>query len=621
MRSSLTRLSATVAVAGALVALPAVASAQTFCVHGNTNCAGTPANSLQDALDAANNNGAGTRDQIELPAGSFADGPAVDVAGNPVDIVGAGRYDTSLSANGDNHTVLSLDEPSSTVSKLQVQVNGAGNETGIRLKGAKLDEVTVFSGGTPQTVTGIWVVGPNTTLAHARVILVGFKAQPWVVGVQVGTGDSVSITDSNLVARRVLDVGGGSADIQRTQLDGDQGVDAHNDAYVLLRNSYVYTPGVDPSLSTPVALNAHGSGTNIIDALQATIYDREGTATGVVANPAVASAALVDLTDTVVTGHATVADVAAGGTLNTVWSAYPFGKVIGAGAHNHANDLDLTGKKPGFLSPAAQYFDLHADSPLVDAGDPNASTSGEFDYRHAARIRNNREDIGAFEYQRVAPALSATADLGVADPGQLVSFTATATDDDKADTLAYEWRFDDGTVTSGDKVQHAFATPGVHTATATVTDDSGLSMSAKVDVSITGTPPAPSGTDSQVTPPTPATATAPLLTSVRLTPATFRPVGTKPHGSTRRVRAGSKLTFTVSQTTTVKVTIERRKANRWVAVGTVTAKRSAGRGSVAISGRVKHRALAAGRYRLRVTARNSAGLASKPVTLRFRVVR
>jgi plastocyanin len=619
MRISLTRLSAGIATATAFVALSAAASAQTFCVHGNTNCAGMPADTLQDALNAAANNGAGTRDKIMLPAGSFADGPAVDVAGNAVDIVGVNRYDTWLTASGDNHTVLSINEPSSTVSKVHVQVNGGGNETGIRLAGGKLDEVSVWSLGPPQSVTGIWVVGPNSTITNSVVVLRDFTTQPWVVAVQVDTGDSVSIADSHLVARRAVDVGGGSANLERTSLDADQGVDAHNDSSVVLRNSTVYSPGVDPSLMPPVALNAHGSGTNIIDALQSTIYNRLDQGIGVLVDPVVGNAALVELTDSVVSGHATVASVLAGGTLNTQWSAYEFGKVTGAGAHNHANDLDLTGKNPGFYVPSAQYFQLRHDSPLINAGDPNASTSGDLDYGRAARIVDGRVDIGAHEYQHGAPKLSAGSDLTTADPGQLVTFTAAATDVDIADTLTYEWSFDDGTKTSGDKVQHAFATPGAHTATATVTDSSGLEASATVDVTVTGTPPA---TDtSQPGTITSAPAVAPLLKDVRLSPTTFRPLRTKPHGSGRRVHAGSKLSFTLSQDTTLAVVIEQRKAGRWTRVGTVKAKRAAGRRSIAITGRVSGRPLPAGRYRLRLVARNAAGLASAPSQLRFKVVR
>ena len=74
-------------VAAAVIALPAVASAATFCVHSTAGCAGTLEPSLQAALDGAVNNGAGTRDTIRLPAGTFQDGPAVDAAGNPVSAI------------------------------------------------------------------------------------------------------------------------------------------------------------------------------------------------------------------------------------------------------------------------------------------------------------------------------------------------------------------------------------------------------------------------------------------------------------------------------------------------------------------------------------------------------
>src|SRR4051794_32426016 len=70
---------AVAATLSALIALPAIASADTFCVNAAAGCSGPSVSSLKAGLASAANNGAGTRDTIMLPAGTFAyDGLAID---------------------------------------------------------------------------------------------------------------------------------------------------------------------------------------------------------------------------------------------------------------------------------------------------------------------------------------------------------------------------------------------------------------------------------------------------------------------------------------------------------------------------------------------------------------
>jgi hypothetical protein len=609
-------------VCGSLLALPAVAPAQTFCVHSDPDCTGTPAANLQAAVTSAANNGVGTRDTIQLPAGRFQDGPVIDVAGNPVDIVGAGRNSTFLQATGNSQIVLSILEPSSTVTGVGVEVTGVGSEVGIRLAG-KLDNVEVTRWGDQGAVSGIWVVGPAAEVTNSVVLLSKYTGpSPWAKAVWVDFGGGVTITDSELVGEEGLYVCGGSASLERSAVRAQRGVEAITDGYVSLRNSSVQTPGPAASPNPEVALNARGAGTNIIDALQTTIHGSGGVGSiGAVEIPDPGQAALVDLTDTVLANYQTAAQVAAGATLNTIWSAYKFGDVGGAGAHNHANDLDLTGLDPKFKNGYAGQFALRSDSPLVDAGDPNASTSGEFDRDDLARTRDGdgsggaRVDIGALEYQHAAPEVLAHATPDVVDPGQLVTVIAAAKDADKADGLMLSWSFDDKTVTSGASVQHAFATPGPHTATVTATDSSGLTTSVTVPVTVTGAadpaaPVAPADpiADTPQTPSPPAAA-APLLQSLRLSPAT------------RRAKARSRLSFKLTQPAAVSVVIQRRKGRRWVTTARMKANRAAGAGSLVITGRVHGHLPAAGRYRLRVAARTASGVTSPVRNIAFKIVR
>ncbi len=125
------------------------------------------------------------------------------------------------------------------------------------------------------------------------------------------------------------------------------------------------------------------------------------------------------------------------------------------------------------------------DSPLVDAGDPvpaggepMADIAGEF------RAVNGRTDIGAHEYGRHTPTVSATASKASAIIGDPITFNAAAGDADPAEFPDVTWAFDDGTTVSGILAFHAFATAGTHIATVTATDPAGLSATAVVAVTI-----------------------------------------------------------------------------------------------------------------------------------------
>jgi pectin methylesterase-like acyl-CoA thioesterase len=142
VRSRTSRL-ALLTVLGAFAAAASsapVASADTFCVHNQSGCAGSAKSTLQEAVFAASGNGAG-KDTIKLGAGQVTDRPAVAAAGNPVEIVGASAQDTTLVGGGNDITVLKLLDPASTVSNLGVKLTGTGlNETGRAALAVRCDQ-------------------------------------------------------------------------------------------------------------------------------------------------------------------------------------------------------------------------------------------------------------------------------------------------------------------------------------------------------------------------------------------------------------------------------------------------------------------------------------------------
>lgn len=122
---------------------------------------------------------------------------------------------------------------------------------------------------------------------------------------------------------------------------------------------------------------------------------------------------------------------------------------------------------------------------------------------------------------------------------------------------------------------------------------------------------------------------SPSLTGARLAPGAF---------AVRGRRSGSTLRFQLSEAATLTGVIERarpgrrvrgrcrtgrrgRRCTRYVRVGTVTFAGRPGTNSVRFAGRVAGRPLAAGRYRLRLVARDAGGKRSAERLVRFRVMR
>ncbi|HET6867028.1 MAG TPA: PKD domain-containing protein, partial [Solirubrobacteraceae bacterium] len=95
-----------------------------------------------------------------------------------------------------------------------------------------------------------------------------------------------------------------------------------------------------------------------------------------------------------------------------------------------------------------------------------------------------------------------------ATAGTAITFDgAHSSDPDDGDTLTYVWSFDDGATATGATVTHAFSTPGVHTATLTVTDPAGLATKQSTTVSVTAPPAPPTTTTSPTTTTTPTSGT------------------------------------------------------------------------------------------------------------------
>ncbi|HEY1286016.1 MAG TPA: hypothetical protein VGF04_08000 [Solirubrobacterales bacterium] len=125
----------------------------------------------------------------------------------------------------------------------------------------------------------------------------------------------------------------------------------------------------------------------------------------------------------------------------------------------------------------------------------------------------------------------------------------------------------------------------------------------------------------------------PVVSRFGMTNRAFAPKGgrrsKRAHGSARgkRVKHGTKFTYTLSEPARVKIAIERRApkrrkgGRRFAKATTLTSRKGAGRQSTSFSGRVRGRGLKPGRYRATIVATDGAGQTSAPRRINFRILR
>jgi hypothetical protein len=191
---------------------------------------------------------------------------------------------------------------------------------------------------------------------------------------------------------------------------------------------------------------------------------------------------------------------------------------------------------------------------------------------------------------------------------------------------------------------------GAFAATATLTGTSALdgrpwpSATAAGAVTATAAPIAPGAVTATAAPiAIPADRTRPRLRLFAPSPARFRAARSGPAVATRRIRGGTRVTYSVSEASAVRFTVDRRRDGRRVGTRCVTHRRgnhtgrrcthwdklrgafsvpgAVGRHTVRFSGRLRGKRLAPGRYRLAGVATDAAGNRSVIARKSFRIVR
>lgn len=421
-------LLAPIVVAGALLAVPAFASATTYCVNDGS-CSGTTEPTVQDALDAAYGNLG--PDTIQIGAGTYSNpgGFAYDPGApdNAVTIVGAGQGATTLTMPGDANAyeeVLSI-SGGSAVSDLSIDIPGtpgsnSHSDIGLDLYRSTANRVSVTGDSTANNERGVVMGGVASFLDGAVSLPYG--------GSNTGV---ISVGNAGLVRSTVQadtafsnSTGGSEAGLLNrvTLKPGSSGFGIVTDAgTVSIRNSLVDLGSKTNAVGLRVANFNSSVSPKSIHANHVTIVGG-GTgskglqvmATSPVANGAQRASAT--LANSTIKGPAVPIDREAQNTsptnpgqsqasVQTFYSNYDQGAAFSFNGTNGGGaivDSHLVPGSPTFVGGGD--YTPRAGSILTDAGNPNFTGAG-FDLAGNPRVRDGngdgkaRNDLGAYERQ------------------------------------------------------------------------------------------------------------------------------------------------------------------------------------------------------------------------------
>jgi hypothetical protein len=605
------RLRIALATAAVSLALPALASANTYCVNTSACQFGAPASGVQSALDAAAQNPG--LDIVRIGAspqpyeGSFV---YHEQAFNPVQIIGAGPGNTLLAATSSS-PALSLGGAGSKVSGVTFRPQPDANALGVGLEliGADAEDVSaVFEG--PSSLSPIGVVTRQD--AELRNLSVDMSTG---LGVQATDGPQGTVLERSTISARV-------------------GVIASHDATATLRDvrtaavttGLAATKGGALRVSNVLVTTSATDGTGV-EAAEGSITANHvtigRTAPGTAAKGVWELTGSVALKNTIVHGYNVpiLRGTGAPGSVSDLSVRYTnFDE-----ATSHLNEGTVPGsvtvgpgirnEDPRFAAPGD--FHLRGDSKLIDAGEIT-SLSAETDIEGLDRDTDgdgdyaSEVDLGAYEYQRRSPFADFSA--GPASAGAPVAFDASASSDpDPGDEsgFTYKWSFGDGGSGSGLTPEHVYAQPGDYTVTLSVTDPSGqIDLMARV-VSVAAGPPAaagaPAGTPS-------LDVVAPVISGLRVAPMRL-PLGS----ALARLARSGQIRFRLSEPARVTLRFDPARSGRRSGVLRLNAR--AGLNSVRFCGRLTaRRSLRPGAYRLTALAKDAAGNAAKALRTRFVLV-
>ncbi|HYB24015.1 MAG TPA: PKD domain-containing protein, partial [Solirubrobacteraceae bacterium] len=557
-----------VAVACAALALPTYAAATSYCVNdpacvsaGGTEEGGN-GEALQDALTAAKEHpGPNT---VVIGAGEYTREKGFEYKGSEqVTIAGAGQGKTILSSGTEDATAFTLDSAGSTLAELSVAVPAGKDLQGVQLEAGTVEDISIAGGG-ENFSTGLSISGGKFAHGSIEMVESGPTADE---GVDLTGGEVLDSTITGIYGVQGA-VGGAirgcRISAKTTAFDAYYAKTTIEDTLIDLQGG-----GVD---GVSIVGNGNGDAEGVLRNI--TIVNGGASAVGVYVEGNKAHSSTVAIESSIIAdvGHAIVLHTEEAGSTAAVTSDYSSYETAGdesttadgGTAPSLPTDENPTSTTADFVHPVLGEhgfsegdWHLAPGSPLIDAGKPGALEAGEyeFDAEGNPRIVHGRRDVGAYEYQWRAPAVSASASATTVKVGEAVTFSGSASDSEPGDSIAsYQWTFDDGaSVPAGATATHAFATTGVHKATLTVRDAAGVSTTAVVSVTVEPLP-VTKGTSIR-TGCVCGRGAAQRLSSLELTPKAFRPAPSGPSVTSKR-HVGARVSFALSRAGTVVFTVQ-----------------------------------------------------------------
>jgi hypothetical protein len=601
----------TIMVLAGFAAAPAAGAANVICVHVATSCpAGTDIDEGSDLQAALDDAGTSPGSTVTIQPGGYnrTAGFSYDHPG-AVTITGTDAAQVTLQASGSGVSVLTVHGPSS-VSGLTLQVQASAGrgldlavgatashliiETTVQGNGAELQGATLDDSVVRANDNAI-VNMSGTSFVH-RVDLTGAAA------LYVG-GGSLTAADvtANAVNAIAVAFGGGTLTIDGL-LGRYTGPPTGEFLHVLggdltVRSGTLVAATVEEAAAV-VAGNGETASLTLLDSIvtgAATSYLRDASGTGT-----------ADLTF----GHDRI-DLSQHGPDAGSGTVTP-------GTGNITAD-------PLFRDPAGD-FRLRFGSPAIDSGgacQAICQSTPDLDGRTRPIDGDGdgtaTRDMGAYEYARQPPTAVAATDRATALTGEAVGFSASGSADPDGDALAYHWVFDDGSAGDGDTVTHAFAVPGAHSASLTVSDPSGLTATATAAVTVQAPPPPPPVRDT----------TPPVLSALKLSSTSFAVAKGRTAVSARHVHHGTTIGFRLSERAKVVATISLRSCRTrhrhvtcsYKKAGSLTRRSEPARSDhISFTGRLGTKALKRGSYHLSLVATDAAGNHSRARQVSFKVV-
>jgi hypothetical protein len=399
-----------VATAIVVAAFPTVASATDYCVAPDYNCGGTPAPSFEKALELS---AQGTNaDRIFLGATQYqaqtGTGFTYNVLGSPLEIIGKGRGQTTITSPPGASSVLNLDGATASISDLTIRIpqNFAAGATGLSTQSSARRIDVVEADVQASSHRGV-VLGGDAALEDSTVTLGGAQHTTAVAfGIGGGTVRRSALSAWEGVAS---DYGGL---IERSRVTGvERGV-------YCIRAATTIT-------GTLIRFSKTGAGIGAINGGGAlTMVKADGVTivgpgyAGTIGAGAI-SGGLVPLDD----AQLILTNSIIRGVTNSLW-ALGAGRSGSASVRASYSDYDPSGNTAltggtitesniayagdaGFVDPVAGDYHLRSSSPLLDRGDPATLPGLDLDGNPSVVDGDGdgvaRRDLGAFEQAAVPP--------------------------------------------------------------------------------------------------------------------------------------------------------------------------------------------------------------------------